>query len=285
LPLGLFYLKITADDYIYYSDYLMIDNIYENLISSWSDMGGGYDLESFFSYGSRISVFENTVGSGACVSNSFYVRKGEVINAVFYVQLYQNQLPDLLLTNSDWSKSTGQTLVNGLNHIQLTATWSGTSYLRIYANSKSSYVTIPEVFVFRQYSPKFCKIKFTNTNNVGNLLYADDFYQEVWLEAVLNNPTSEFSEIGEEKDGVFIPEKIVSKYNYAIIAYVSRAMYSCLSRLRQHDSITITDECGEIYTPGAGNITVEQPEWTYYDTAKVTIKFNNDEDSQYVWTK
>jgi hypothetical protein len=56
-------------------------------------------------------------------------------------------------------------------------------------------------------------------------------------------------------------------------------------RLPQHDTITITDEVGNTYTPSVGNIIVEPPEWTTYETCKLVIKFNDGENSSYVWTK
>lgn len=130
---------------------------------------------------------------------------------------------------------------------------------------------------------KFCKIQFSNTYNLGDINFEDGYKQVVWLEAILNNPMHEMVNTGEEKNGVFIPEKIISKYIYTIIAYVSRGLYRCLMRLSQHDTIIITDEVGNTYTPSAGNIIVEPPEWTYFDTCKVTIKFNDGENTSFDW--
>jgi hypothetical protein len=88
---------------------------------------------------------------------------------------------------------------------------------------------------------------------------------------------------GEEKNGVFIAEKIVSKYIYTMIAYVPRGLYRCLMRLPQHDLITITDEVGNTYTPAPGNVTVEAPEWAYFDVCKLVIKFNDNENTNFDW--
>jgi hypothetical protein len=132
---------------------------------------------------------------------------------------------------------------------------------------------------------KFIKIEFYNTDNIGDLLYEDSFFQTVWLKGALNNPTHEMVNVGEEKDGIFIAEKIVSKYIYSIIAYVSRGLYNCLIRLPQHDTITITDEVGNIYTPAVGNIIVEPAEWVSYETCKLTIKFNDGANSNFSWVK
>jgi hypothetical protein len=99
----------------------------------------------------------------------------------------------------------------------------------------------------------------------------------------MNNPTHEMVNTGEEKNGVFIAEKIVSKYIYTMIAYVPRGLYRCLMRLPQHDLITITDEVGNTYTPAPGNVTVEAPEWAYFDVCKLVIKFNDNENTNFDW--
>ena len=130
---------------------------------------------------------------------------------------------------------------------------------------------------------KFMKINFSNTYNLGDIRYEGSFIQMVWLETILNNPTHEMVNTGEEKNGVFIAEKIVSKYIYTIIAYVSRGLYRCLVRLPQHDTITITDEVGNTYTPAAGNIIVEPAEWNHYDVAKLVIRFNDNENTNFDW--
>jgi hypothetical protein len=279
----LWYLKITAPvdagngNAVYYSDYIMVDNIYPNLITGFTDASPN-------SVGHSL-VYFSASGAANTYSNTFSVRQGEVLTLRFNF-IGDGETPVISLRRGTTVIGTDTpTISAGLNVITITSNVATSLAIIRLDNTTTADWLMTDVFLIRSYSPKFCKIKFTNTNNVGNLLYADSFFQEVWLESILNNPSHEIAETGEEKDGVFIPEKIVSKYIYSIIAYVSRAMYSCLSRLRQHDTITITDECGEEYTPGEGNITVDQPEWTYYDTAKVTIRFNNDSDSQYVWTK
>jgi hypothetical protein len=132
---------------------------------------------------------------------------------------------------------------------------------------------------------KFIKIDFSNSGNIGDLRYEGSFAQTVWLEAVLNNPTHEMINVGEEKDGIFVAEKTVSKLINTIIAYVPRGLYKCLVRLPQHDSITITDEVGDTFTPAIGNIIVEPASWDYYETCKIKITFNDGAYTAFVWTK
>lgn len=132
---------------------------------------------------------------------------------------------------------------------------------------------------------RFCKIQFSNTYNLGDIRYENSFVQMVWLEATLNNPSHEMVIVGEEKLGNFIAESIVSKYIHSIIAYVPRGLYRCLMRLPQHDTITITDEVGNSYTVETGNVTVEMPEWVYFDVCKLVIKFNEGINTAFDWVK
>ena len=161
----------------------------------------------------------------------------------------------------------------------------GSYYVEILKSDASYYSDW--IFISSMANPlaKFIKITFSNTNNLGDLRYEGSFAQTVWLEAILNNPSHEMVNVGEEKDGVFIAEKIVSKLIYNVIAYVSRGLYQCLMRLPQHDTITITDEVGNTYTPNVGNIIVEPGEWSYYDVCKLKISFNDNEHSSFSWTK
>jgi len=111
-------------------------------------------------------------------------------------------------------------------------------------------------------------------------MYQYDFSQEIYLDERLNNPTHEFIETGEEKNGVFQAEKLVDRLIYNIVAYVSRNVFKALRLLPMHDSITITDEVGNEYTPSQGNVRVNQ-DWGTFDVGTLRIDFNEEGD---VWT-
>lgn len=282
LPLGIYYLKITGDSYIYYSDYIRVDNIYPNLISSLSNIS----YETFSSSKTRIVNAVNTTGSGNLQSGDISIRRGEQITMVLYLTVTSGQSPTTVL----WSDAEVSNVSNivvlsaGLNVVTFTATMTVTdAELSIYVTAASQFST-SEIVIIRQYSANFIKINFRNTHNFGNLLFEDSQTQIAWLEAVLNNPTHEMVNVGEEKDGIFIAEKIVSKYNYAIICYISRVMYQCLIRLPQHNTVTITDEVGNTYTPAIGNITVDPIDWITYETGKLIIRFNDGDNTAFSWT-
>jgi hypothetical protein len=159
----------------------------------------------------------------------------------------------------------------------------GSYYVKVTKSDATYYSDWINVWNMTNPLTRFCKIHFGNTYNLGDIRYENSFVQTAWLETVMNNPSHEMVNTGEEKNGLFIPEKIVSKYIYTIIAYVPRGLYRCLMRLPQHDSITITDEVGNTYTPSPGNVTVEAPEWSYFDLCKLVIKFNDGENTSFEW--
>jgi hypothetical protein len=106
----------------------------------------------------------------------------------------------------------------------------------------------------------------------------------LWLETRLNYPSRETVEIGEEKDGIFLPEKLITKYIYRISTYISRAMHAVLCRLPQHSSITITDEVGNTYTPAVGNLQITSMEWSHFETGHIVISFNDGDNSAFEWS-
>lgn len=280
LPLGVYYVKISGDDYVYYSDYIRVDNLYGNLITGWAN----YSYETFSTSGTIILSAIETGSSGtARSSTSFDLIKGESIKIIFFHTQTSGALPKVYLWRSPAEYGDFETAAAGLNEMTLTAQVSGEHYIR-FLNSAASNFSTSEVVVIRSYTPNFLKINFRNTDNFGDLLYEESQKQTVWLEAVLNNPTHEMVNVGDEKDGIFIAEKITSKYIHSIIAYISRSLYNCLVRLPQHDSITITDEVGNDYTPAAGNVTVDPIDWSTYETGRLVIRFNNGSYSSFSWT-
>lgn len=144
---------------------------------------------------------------------------------------------------------------------------------------------VSEIFAVVDMSKrKWCKLKFSNTNDLGDILYATGGFEQVhYLNTQLNYPANEIVEVGEEKDGEFIAEKIVTKYMYRISTYVSRALHRCLIRLPQHDTIEITDDVGNVYTPSVGNVQITT-DWPSFDVAHVVIQFNDGANTAFKWT-
>lgn len=285
LPKGMYYLQISNDDVVYYSEYIRISDIYPNLITGVTNAPvDGYDTLTL----SRTAI-TSAITDGSAVataySNVFSAKMNIPITVQFYYTLNSGAAATIYL--QDFSYGVGSNVVNlsdGLNTITFTPLYSSTAMRVVIQNSAAaSNWEASAIFAYNTYAPNFTHLAFSNSKDLGDILYSTGFEQDVWLETGINTPEGEVVEVGEEKDGVFLTEKIVTKYIYRIIAYVTRAMYRCLIRLPQHDSITITDEVGNSYTPSVGNVQVTG-EPAAHETMKVTIRFNDGDNSAFGWT-
>lgn len=289
LAIGNYYLRMsTANNAEYFSEKFRVDNYYPNLVKSWENSG----YETFTTSGAIITSAVNSSSSAYMWSDQFAVKRGESIKVILNLALTSGEAPYINIDDLGGfgDISNDEQLASGLNEITLIATkTTSTARVRIYNSNASNFAT-NEIIINREYSPTITKLSFTNADNIGNILYsvstsvAEKLTQEFYLDAVLNNPTHETALTGEEKDGIFIPEKIVTKYIRTIICWVNRAVYNCLIRLPQHDTIEITDEVGSVYNPSVGNVTVEPITWEQYDTGKLIIRFSDDDYDNITWT-
>jgi len=284
LPRGLWHLKIsTINGYTYYSDKFIITDIYSNTITALT--AGTYD--TFTTNETIVLSAINAAGDAYSSSSMIPIKNGEYLTIIFFLTLNSGELPTVYLTDVGWGITYGsQATKQGLNAITIKAEWSypywsNECYIR-FSNSAAADFSTSEVLVIRQYSPTFVKLDFHDTHDLGEILYQDNFTQTAYLEATLSPPTHEVVEVGEEKNGIFVTEKIITKYKYRIIANIGRELYKALLRLPQHDSITITDEVGNTYTPVTGNVQVLPANWIYYDVCRLEIIFNDN--TEYVWT-
>ena len=291
LPTGQYRVKITtANGYVYYSENLVISDIYPNLIASWSNQGAPLAYDTLTTSGTTISsaITDGSDYSYARSSIFTNVRKGEQIVIRFNHTQNSGTVPFTYLIDyaiGITAKSNTANIAAGVNTITLTATAAMAQCQVVIGNTAAAANwTTSEIFVYRPYSSRFLKLQFSNTNDLGDILYQDGWFQTLWLETRLNFPLSETVEIGEERDGVFIPEKIVTKYIYRISTYISRALHRVLMRLPQHDSITITDEVGNNYTPAVGNLNILQMDWTHFETGHMIIGFNDGANTAFDWT-
>ncbi len=274
LPMGTYHLRVVTSGVSYYSEHIMISEIYENLITGWTNELYGTFTASGTSITSAIS--DGTLYRGA-QTGAFTIRKGQSVRVYTHLTLNSGKAPYIYLTGASGAgvKSNVVILASGANNVTLTATEDGSCKLAIANDLNASNFSTSDFFVFWPYSENFVSLRFSNTNDLGDILYSTTFEQKVWLETKLTTPDSEAIEVGEEKDGIFIAEKITTKYIHRLIAYVPRALHRCLIRLPQHDTIEITDEVGNVYRPAVGNVQVlSEPE--LFGTMKVTIRFNED---------
>ena len=286
LPKGAFYLKLTDGTNEWYSEWFEIRDIYENLISSLTNA----DYETFVVSGTKvISAIET--GSDGQLSGTLDggVDAAEEITVVFFLTLNSGQLPDIRLVNLDGSVFLSDIISSaaGINEITLTTTIASSGAKLFFRNTSASNYSTSEIWVRKKYASDFVKIGFTNSKDLHGkrsddqtILYQNSFAQECWLNTIFNTPAQNRIDIGGEKDGVFIPEKIITQQKYRIVDYLNRSLFEGLIRLPQHDTITIIDEVGNEYTPDQGNVETSE-EWTTFDTCTFTIDFN---DGSFIWT-
>jgi hypothetical protein len=285
LPGGSYYIKISKSDAEYYSDWIRIMDIYSNLLTDPKGTFSNYN--TFTTSGIAITSAIATGGFAKYAeSNVFSVVNGEVLKVYIFLTLNSGELPVLEIVEVGGATLCGAvSLTAGINVVSFTIPKTTANACLLFGNNTNANWNTGNIYVIHNYSSKFIRLDFTNSKNLGDLKYENGFIQSVWLEAILNNPTHEMVDVGEEKDGIFIAEKIVSKYIYSVICYVPKGLYNCLLRLSQHDTITITDEVGNMYTPSVGNITVDPAEWLHFDFARLVIKFNDGDRSSFSWVK
>jgi len=289
LPKGLFYLKITDGTNIWYSEWFEIRDIYENLGSSFSN-SGGHPYETLETDGTKIISAINTAANGYAFSDIWDsdVSNDEEITVIFFLTLNSGAVPSLTIVDSSTvAISNVVAAAEGINEITLTATKTSDARLRISNGAASNYST-SEIWMKRKYSPNFIKLQFGNSFDLHGkrsddqaILYQNGFVQQCWLNTILSIPDQNRINVGTEKDGIFIAEKIITQYQYKIIDFIHRSLFEALIRLPQHDNITIIDEVGNEYTPNVGNIIISY-EWTSFDICTITILFN---DGSFVWTE
>lgn len=276
LPVGIWYLKITTDNgFVYYSDWFEVECVYENLITAWANR----DYETLTTNGTEIQSLINSAGSGIIGSTVFSVIKGESVRLVFNVITNSGTRPNIYLINQEWTlEDSGGVITAGLNDITLTSTWEGNAYIMLYNNATNVDCAISEVLVMREYSDKYLTINFSNTCDLGDILYQDDFEQTLWFESEAMEPDFPIDEKGVENgEGKFIRTfaRQVKKYTARTFEMPS-FMVDVFNRMKLHDTVELIDLVGDVNE--LYNLEVEH-EWLWEDRyyAKFDLTFDYDE--------
>ena len=277
LPIGLYYLKLTTvNGYIYYSDWFRSDCIYRNLISEWTNI----NYDTFIAANTKItSAIEVDGGetSGVAKSDVFDVVQGEPVTVIFFTTLTSGQAPGIYLIEGAVVASNDETIVAGLNEIILTPTLTGEVQLVIYNTLISNY-SITEILVNRTYSSKYLTLTFTNTCDLGELLYHDGFTQTLWFESESMENSYPLQEEGQTNNY----NKFFRTFARQVKKYVARTkmmpdfMVDVFNRMKLHNSIELIDLVGDVHT--VYNLEVEH-EWLFDDKyyAKIDLTFDYDE--------
>lgn len=274
LPVGLYYLKITMNTgFIYYSEWFKVDCVYENLIT---EITNG-DYETFTKSGLSIISAINTGATGAATSQYFDVILGEKITVMFNLVLNSGVAPTILLSDVTFTHQDFELSVSGLNVIELTAPYTGQMRIVFYNSANTSYNT-SEIYVIRDYSTKYLTVNFTNSCDLGDILYHEGFTQSLYFESKTLEPNFPLEEEGKKNgEGRFVRTfgRQVKKY-VAHTVIVPDYMVDVFNRLKLHDTIELIDLVGDSHT--LYNLEVEH-EWQYDDKfyALVTLTFDYDE--------
>jgi hypothetical protein len=271
LPTGLYYLQIThANAYIYYSDWILVDCVYQNLITSWTN----FTYETFISVGTAITSAVNSAGAASAYSaNPFSIIKGKTYTAVFFATLTSGEAPTLDFTGPGLL-SNQVTVTAGLNVITFTTTGNSDVAYLVLNNAANSNFTLTEVLLFENFSEKYLKFAFEHSCDLGEITYDDGFSQVLYLETETMEPTFPYTEKGQENGyGQFVPTFQRQEKVYLIrTMLLPQFIIDVLHRLKLHDTIVLTDLVGDTNT--VTDIEVEH-EWQfddkYYALATITV--------------
>ena len=277
MPEGVFYLKITMEEgFILYSDWFKVDCVYDNLITDPDALGTDYD--TFTLSGTIIVSAINNAAGAYAHSELISVRNGESITFITYLTLLAGELPQVYLVDPGVAIMSNQVaLAAGLNEITLTATGTGDYTLHINNNNTSTFA-MSEIVVYREYSEKYLTINFSNTCDLGDILYDDGLLQTIWFESETMEPS-----FPQEEEGINNGDnRFIRAFARQIKKYVARTkempafMVDVFNRMKLHDTVSLIDLVGDENT--VYNLEVEH-EWLdndkYYTI--ITLTFDYDE--------
>ena len=293
LPYGVYYLKTSDGNSIWYSEWFTVKDLQPNLVTSLTN--SSYD--TFVSSGIDIVSAVNAAGDAVAWSNTFSVRAGELLIITYDTRTTSGQnarlsildntdtaLENIIVGDLNFGTSDGIHEIGSVGAVNIVKISKTTTGARLkFSNSAASTFAMSSISVRRK-AGDYIHLEFTNDRDFNNgdesILYQDGFRQQAYLDTYLNDPRHEPTEIGDEPNGVFIAEKLISKFLYNIVTYESRSMFNALRLLPHHNTIKILDEVGNEYTPDQGNVRVSKDPDTF-DTATIRIEFNETAD---VWT-
>ena len=280
LPYGAYYLKLTDDKSIWYSEWFSVQNIQPQLITSWPVE----TYDTFNTSGANItSAIKVAAAPAAARSNTFTARAGEKFIFNYDLILNSGDKPEILLYSGGSNISNQPTLSVGAHSVELTATKSATDVQFYLFTNPATNFSLTSVSGMRK-AGNYVHLEYTNARDFNNgadsIYYAGGFTQQAYLRSYLNLPSHETIEVGNEKNGKFEAEKLVSKYTQSLISYESRSTYNALRLLPLHSTIKILDEVGHEHTPAVGNVEVAI-DWDTFDTGSLRISWNEDGT---VWT-
>lgn len=278
LSYGVYYLKVSDGNSEWFSEWFSVENIQPQLITSWP-------TESYTTFTTSGANITSAIDAGAASArtNAITARTGEKFIFNYDLTLNSGVAPTVTLLSGGSGIANIVTLTPGLGSAELTSTKSAADVRFFISTSGASNFSLLSVRGNRK-AGEYVHLEFTNARDFNNedksIYYVGGWTQQAYLRSYLNLPSHETIEVGPEKNGEFVAEKLVSKYNQSLVTYESRAMYDALRLLPLHSTIKILDEVGIEHTPKTGNVEIGI-DWNTFDTGSLRIAWN---EAGTVWT-
>jgi len=293
LPNGIYSLKVTDKYNTYYSDYFCISDLQATLPTDWTNPGTSFNTFTYDTATHDIVAIESDGGAATAESGTFTIVPDEEIYMSGCLEMTSGVTPKMgLYDDSDDSViSAAQTLDDGDNLLTFTSDRTATAHIKLTVTNDSAFSIAPTT-IFRAYGD-YIRMTWDNTRDIRDtagkydLIYSEGWSQEMFFTSPLNTPVHESNEVGQEKDGTFIAEKVTATPRQRIVDYVPRSTYEQLISLPLHDTITIWDEVGNKYLVGgaadqaSGNCEVNF-DFTYFEIGTLEILFT---ETSYYWTE
>lgn len=156
----------------------------------------------------------------------------------------------------------------------------GQYYAMLVCNA-GAWTYYSEVFTVVSNLKPFLKIEWWSESDIvadgWRIAYTGlnlQFKNVLYLATELGKPDYEFEEDGEQRDGFFFPEKMLSEKTYKFIFLASEYICDVMRFIRMADYIRITDKYGREYKCDTFLMT---PKWqTQGNIASVEVEFQTD---------
>lgn len=106
------------------------------------------------------------------------------------------------------------------------------------------------------------------------IVYSNGYKNTLWLPTLLGKPDYDFEEEGEQRDGFFFPEKMISTKRYKAVFLAPEYLCDVMRFIRLSDKIEVRDNYNNVYLCDTFLAT---PKWQEQgDLASVDIEFTCD---------
>ena len=149
----------------------------------------------------------------------------------------------------------------------------GQHYLRLTMSDGKTYYS--DIFTVVADMSGFLNIRWWDAQDLimdgTRISYANEFRNSLWLNTQLGKPEYEFEEEGENRDGYFYPEKMISEKKYKCVFLAPEYLCDVIRFIRLSDFVQVRDRYGHTYRCDTFLCT---PKWEEQgDLASVEVEF------------